>query len=142
MRCAFTAAAVVLACGLLHAQDQATKTRVKVEDGKTITVTGCVAQSSDGSYRLTDVSGKDGAYSDYILATAGGDNPHGINKEVGHRIEVTGKAADQGHGKLKVETKTEGTTGRTDSTSEVKGDLTGLPFLGVQSFHMVASVCR
>ncbi|HEY3886461.1 MAG TPA: hypothetical protein VGL62_14715 [Vicinamibacterales bacterium] len=142
MRLAFTAAAVVLSCGLLHAQDQMTKTRVKVEDGKTITVTGCVAQAPDGSYKLTDVSGKDGAYTDYILATAGSNNLHGLDKEVGHRLEVTGKAADRGHGKLKVETKTEGTTGRTDSTSEVKGDLTGLPFLGVQSFHTVASVCR
>ena len=64
-----------------------------------------------------------------------------IHKHVGERVEITGKAADEGKGKLKVETKAEGTSGKTESKSEVSGDLKGLPYLGVKSFRVLASVC-
>ena len=46
------------------------------------------------------------------------------------RVEIEGKAVDQGKGKIKVESKAEGTTGKTESKSEVQGDLKGLPYLG------------
>jgi hypothetical protein len=76
-----------------------------------------------------------------VLAATDDDSLDDIDKHVGHRVEITGKAADQGKGKIKVETKTEGTTGKTESKSEVKGDLKGLPFLGVKSLKMIATVC-
>ena len=57
-----------------------------------------------------------------------------------------GLAADKGKGKIKVETKNEtktdeGDKAKTESRSEVKGDLKGLPFLGVKTLRMIASVC-
>jgi len=138
------ACAVVLATAVagLHAQDVKSKTKVTVEDGKDIKVTGCVDRNPDGGFLLTNVAGKNGALGSYVLA---GDNDD-LDKHVGHRVEVSGKAADQGKGKISVETKNEIKTGdgdkkKSESKSEVKGDLTGLPFLGVKSLRMIASVC-
>jgi hypothetical protein len=142
MKLCYTALAFVLAGGLVAAQDvEKSKTKVKVDDGKTITVTGCVARTPEGGYSLTNVAGKDGALSSYTLSAADNDELDGIDKHIGHRVEITGKAADKGKGKLKVETTTEGTSGKTESKSEVKGDLKGLPYLGVKSYRMIASVC-
>ena len=52
MKLCYTALAVVLASGMVIAQDadQKSKTKVKVDDGKTTTVTGCVARTGDGEY--------------------------------------------------------------------------------------------
>jgi hypothetical protein len=143
MKLGYVAVAVMLACGLATAQDteKKSKTKIRVDDGKNVTVTGCVERASDGAFTLTNVAGKDGALGSYILAATDDNDLDDIDKHVGHRVEVTGKAADQGKGKLKVESKTEGTSGKTESKSEVKGDLKGLPYLGVKSFKMLASVC-
>ena len=143
MKLAYVAVAVVLAGGLVMAQDidKKSKTKIKVDDGKTVTVTGCVERSPEGGFTLTNVAGKDGAVGSYMLAGTDDNDLDDLGKHVGHRVEVTGKAADQGKGKIKVESKTEGTSGKTESKSEVKGDLKGLPYLGVKSFRMIASVC-
>ena len=144
MRLCYTALALLLASGIAIAQDvdQKSKTNVKVDDGKSTTVTGCIERNADGGFMLTNVAGKDGARGSYLLAATTDDNDlDDIHKHVGERVEITGKAADQGKGKLKVETKAEGTTGKTESKSEVSGDLKGLPYLGVKSFRVLASVC-
>jgi hypothetical protein len=144
MKLGYTAMAVVLAAGLVSAQEieKKTKTKVKVDDGKSMTVTGCLERSPEGAYTLTNVSGKDGALGSYMLAATDDDDKlDDLDKHIGHRIEVEGKAADQGKGKIKVESKSEGTSGKTESKAEVKGDLKGLPYLGVKSFRMLATVC-
>jgi hypothetical protein len=120
---------------------------VVVEDGESITVTGCLQRNADGSLTLTHSAGKDGSVGSYILAArTGEDDLDDLAKHLGHRIEVSGKAADRGNGRIKVETKNEiegadGRKARTESKSEVKGDLGGLPYLGVKSFRMLATVC-
>src|SRR6478752_3182274 len=133
MKLCYTALAVVLATGLAAAQssDQKSTTKVKVDEGKSITVTGCVERGADGTYTLTNVANKDGARGSYLLAATGDNDLDNIDKHVGHRVEIEGKAADQGKGKIKVESKAEGTSGKTESKSEIKGDLKGLPYLGV-----------
>ena len=142
MKLGYIAIAVLLAAGLAAAQDaDKSKMKVKVDDGKSMTVTGCVERTADGNYTLTNVANKDGALGSYVLAATDDNDLGDIDKHVGHRLEVTGKAADQGKGKIKVESKTEGTSGKTESKAEVKGDLKGLPYLGVKSFKMLASVC-
>jgi hypothetical protein len=143
-------AAAVGAVGILNAQDvdvkSKSKTRVFVEDGKTMTVTGCVQRSAEG-FSLTNVAGAEGALRSYILAVYENDDDgyEDLEKHVGHRVEITGKAADKGDGKLKVETKSEvkdkGDTKKVESKSEVKGDLATLPFLGVKSLRMIATAC-
>ena len=144
MRLCYTALAT--SCwrpGLAVAQDvdQNSKTKVKVDDGKSTTVTGCIERNADGGFMLTNVAGKDGARGDYLLASSDDNDLDDIHKHVGERVEITGKAADQGKGKLKVETKAEGTGGKTESKSEVSGDLKGLPYLGVKSVRVLACVC-
>jgi hypothetical protein len=135
--------AILLACGVAGAQEvaQKSKSKVSVKDGKTVTVTGCVERSPSGGFVLTHVTGKEGDLSSYMLAPDEDDEADDLAEQVGHRVEITGKAADKGEGKIKVETKTEGTSGKRESTSEVKGDLSGLPFLGVESVRMLATVC-
>ena len=150
MKLGFFIAATFLAVGLAGAQDFGkSKTRVIVEEGKEMTVTGCVQRNAEGSYTLTNVAGKDGSAGTYILARLGDrsdDEVEDLAGLVGKRVEVTGKAADQRDGKIRVETKSEvkkadGDTARTETKSEVKGDLDGLPYLGVKSSRMIASVC-
>lgn len=145
MKLGYTAAAVILACAVAGAQEvkEKTKTKVSVEDGKEITVTGCVARGAQGGFTLTNVAGKDGAMGSYALV---GDEANEVDNHLGHRVEIRGKAADQGKGKVKVETKNEvkvkgEDTKKTESKSEVKGDLQGLPFLSVKSVRMLATVC-
>jgi hypothetical protein len=140
----FSAIAIIAACGLVRAQDveKKTQTKVSVEDGRSITVTGCVQANPSGGYTLTNVAGKDGSLGSYVLASDDDE----LKDNVGHRVEITGKAANQGQGKIRIETKNEtsvadGDTSKTVSKSEVKGDLKGLPYLGVKSIRTIASVC-
>ena len=140
-------ALIALTAGVVQmsAQETAQKTqsKVSVEDGKSITVTGCVARSPDGGYTLTNVANKAGALGSYMLTLEDDDD---VKDHVGHRVEIEGKAADKGTGRIKVETKNESTAAdgdksKTTSTAEVKGDLKGLPYLGVKKVKMLASVC-
>jgi hypothetical protein len=114
-----------------------------------MTVTGCVQRNSDGGLTLTNAAGKDGTVGSYILAMLGndeGDRLDDLKDHVGHRVEIVGKAADRGAGRIKVKTESEvrkadGGKGKTETKAELKGDLNGLPFLGVKSSRMLASVC-
>jgi hypothetical protein len=139
--------AVVTACGLVQAQEvekaRKSETKITVEDGKDIKATGCVERNADGGYMLTNVANKDGAMGSYVLAT---DDDDDLKDHVGHRVEISGKAADKGNGKVTIETTTEshaadGDKSKTKSKAEVKGDLKGLRYLGVKSVRMLASVC-
>jgi hypothetical protein len=132
------ATALALATTMVAAQDKS-KTRVIVEDGKEMTLTGCVQRNPDGGYTLTNAAGKDGVVASYILARLEDkdDELDDLKDHVGHRVEIKGRAADRGEGKIRVKTD----SGKTESQSEVKGDLSGLPFLGVKSVRMIASVC-
>ena len=131
--------AIALATAMTAAQDKP-KTRVIVEDGKDVTLTGCVQRTPEGGYTLTNAAGKDGVVGSYILALLDDDDNDELDDlkdHVGHRVEIRGKAADRGDGRIRVKTD----SGKTESQSEIKGDLNGLPYLGVKSSRMIASVC-
>jgi hypothetical protein len=116
------------------------KTRIVVEDGKELSITGCVQRNADGGFTLTHAAGKDGIVGSYILARLEDDDDDELDDlkdHVGHRVEINGKAADKGKGRIKVMTE----SGKTETKSEMKGDLSGLPYLGVKSSRMIASVC-
>ena len=106
-----------------------TKTKVKVDGGKEVTVVGCVADNPGGGYMLTNAGGMQ-------YALVGGDD---IAKHLGHRVEVTGKATDAEHGKVKIESKEK--TNRADTTHE-KSEIKGVHALSVKSVKMLASSCR
>jgi hypothetical protein len=149
MKLGSVGAAILLAGGLAAAQEiDKTKTRVIVEDGKAMTVTGCVQRNADGELTLTNVADKDGRVASYILAAVNdeADELGDLKGKVGQRVEVKGIAADRGEGKIRVKTESEarkadGGTAKTEVKSEVKGDLDGLPFLGVKSARVIAAVC-
>jgi len=107
-----------------------TKTKMKVDDGKEVTVAGCVAENPGGGFMLTDAGGG------MRYALVGGED---VSKHVGHRIEVKGKATDAEHGKVKIETKEK--SSRADTTRE-KTELKGAHALSVKSIKMLASSCR
>lgn len=120
------------------------KTKISVDDGKEMTVTGCVARSG-ADFSLTNAAGKNGALGSYVLV-ANGDERDDLSKHVGHRVEIKGKAVDHGNGEMTVKTETElqtsdGDKKKRESTTKVKGALDGLPFLGVKSVRMIATVC-
>jgi hypothetical protein len=133
----------IVAMCTLSAGAQGTQTRskttVEVKDGKDITTTGCVERTARGEYVLTGV----GTGGSIQYALVGKDD---FGKHLGERIEVTGKATDLGDAKVKVETesKTEGKDG-TDTehrtTRVEKGDISGLPLLGVKSMKKLAATC-
>jgi hypothetical protein len=110
-----------------------TKTKIDVKDGKDITISGCLAANPDGGYMLTTTSGA----MKYALVT-----DDDLAKHVGHRMEVKGKAADRGDGKVKVES-TVGTSGgeTAKTTTEMKGDMAGMHYLGVKSVKMISKSC-
>jgi hypothetical protein len=110
-----------------------TKTKVDVKDGKDVKVEGCLAANPAGGYMLTTTRGD----MKYALVT-----DDDLSKHVGHRMEIKGKAADRGDGKVKIESSVGTTGGETaKTTTEMKGDMAGMHFLGVKSVKMLSSSC-
>src|SRR5258708_8448664 len=73
------------------------KTKVKVDGGKEMTVSGCLTRNLDGGYKLTDPQGR------MIYALVSGDD---LEKHVGHRIEVRGNPTHARHAHVQIETPT------------------------------------
>ena len=119
------------------------KSKIAIKGGKDVLVTGCVEPLASGDgYMLTNVADKTGALHSYMLVSDDDD----LSKHVGHRVQISGKAADQGDATVKSETKTtqkveHGDDKETHHKSEVRGDLAGVPFLGVKSVKMIAASC-
>jgi hypothetical protein len=128
---AFCLAAVcAVGVGAQSSETVKTKTKVKVDGGKDVTVSGCLSRNMDGGYKLTDAQGR------MVYALVGGDD---LDKHLGHRIEVKGKATDGHDGKVKIETETK-TSG--DQKTKEKTELTGdVHALGVKSVKMISSSC-
>ncbi len=109
------------------------KTKVEVKGGKNVTIRGCLDRSSGGGYLLTDSEGG----LKYALVT-----DDDLSSHVGHRVEVRGKAADKGDARVKIEHSV-GTGGQTAETkTDVPGDQTALPYLGVRSVKNIAGSCQ
>jgi hypothetical protein len=141
---AICAAALCVASLSAGAGQTSTKSKVTVKDGKDVNVTGCVASASSGSgksYMLTNVADKKGAMHSYMLV-----NDDDVSKHLGHRVQISGKVADRGDGKIEIETKSKtkvehGDDKETKSKSTLEGDLAGMPYLSVKSLKMIAAVC-
>jgi uncharacterized protein (AIM24 family) len=116
------------------------KSTVKVKDGESVKVTGCIAPVAGGQgFLLTNVADKTGALNDYILVSDEVD----LSKHIGHRVQIEGKATDNKDGKVEMETKTRtkvegGDDRETKRKSEVQGESR---YLGVHSLKMIAAAC-
>ena len=142
-----TLVSAMAAAAPVAAQDVSSKskTKISVDEGKEMVVTGCVARSSEGEFSLTHAAGKNGPLGSYVLVAEGGEKD-ALGDHVGHRVEIKGKAADRGDGEVTIKTQSEVRSGdgdkkKRESTTRVKGDLDGLPLLGVKSVRMLATVC-
>ena len=93
-----TFVAVICAVSLSAQTTETTrsKTKVKVDGGKDVEVIGCVQENPGGGFMLTDSTGG------MRYAFVGGEN---VDKQLGHRVEVKGKATSPDHGKVKIETR-------------------------------------
>jgi hypothetical protein len=136
--------AAIWSAGLgAQTKETETKSKITIKDGKSVTVTGCVAPSVSGTgFILTNVADKTGALHDYLLVADNDD----LSKHVGHRVQLSGNVTDQGDAKIKIETTSKtkvehGDDKETHNRTEVKGDAPGMPYLGVKSVKMIAAVC-
>ena len=122
-----------------------TQTTVELKGGKDVEVRGCLERTASGSYMLTDVreAKKDERLAHHNYAVVSDVD---LADHVGKRVEIKGKAVEDGKGKVSIESKvkTEGdhkpdeqTTTKSEATS---GDLT--PYLGVKSIKTLSSSCR
>jgi len=132
MRLISSLAVAAFCCVTVSAQTETdkTKTKMKVDDGKEITVSGCLAANPAGGYMVTSKEGN----AQYALV--GG---HDLDKHVGHHVEIKGDTTEHGHGNVKVETKTKSTNAdTTKDKATLKGDVHAL---SVKSLKMIASSC-
>ena len=130
--CAAFGLAAMCAVGL-GAQTTTTKTKVEVKDGKEITVSGCLERNPGGGYMLTTTQGA----MKYAIVT-----DDDLAKHVGHRVELKGKAADRGDGKVKIESTSKTGDDKSRAKTEIKGeDMAGMKYLGMKSLKMISTSC-
>jgi hypothetical protein len=120
-----------------------TKTKIEIKGGKNVTVIGCLERRSSGAYVLTDVNENGRTdHPRYALVTS-----KDLSRHVGQRVEISGKAVQNGHGKLAVEetTKTQVDDGK-DQETKTKTEATSgeldMPSLGVRSMKTLSSSCN
>ena len=131
--CAAFGLAAMCAVGL-GAQSATTKTKTKIEvkDGKEITVSGCLEKNPDGGYMLATNNGS----MKYVLVT-----DDDLSKHLGHRVELKGKASDRGDGKVKIRSKVGSGDDKATAKTEMKGDMSGMHYLGMKSLKMISTSC-
>ncbi len=140
--CALCVAAVGTIGVAAQTSETTTKTKITVQDGESVKVTGCVQPAvTGGGFVLTNVADKSGALHNYWLLTDGD-----MSKHIGHRVQIEGKVTDRGDAKVKIETKTKtevdnGDDRETKTKSEIKGDQVSMPYLGVKDVKMIAASC-
>ncbi|HEY7285645.1 MAG TPA: hypothetical protein VH497_09390, partial [Vicinamibacterales bacterium] len=117
------------------------KSTIKVKDGESVKVTGCVAPVNGGhGFMLTNVADKTGALRDYILVSDDVD----LSKHIGHCVQIEGTATDRKDGKVQTETQTRTKVeGGDDKETKHKSEINGpSPYLGVRSLKMIAAACQ
>ena len=116
MRRFATTFVLALGCaGLVYAQSDKVKTKVKAEDGaRVVTYSGCVQSTPSRSYVLEHVApvskettiNADGSASTTTTFALVPDSTVQLEPQVGHRVEVTGVVIPPGHGDADIKTRT------------------------------------
>jgi len=143
---------LTLGCaGLVYAQSDKVKTKVKADDvGKVVTYSGCVQSTPSRSYVLEHVApvsrettvNADGSSSTTTTFALVPDSSVQLESQVGHRVEVTGVRVPAGHGDIDVKTKTEVNGHDTERTkTEIKkGDYPQFRVMSVKASGESCSV--
>ena len=151
MRRMFTAIALIFGCSMigLQAQSQTTesKTKVKTEDAKTMTFSGCVQTGTEArTYILqhvvpvsttTEAIGTGGTLTTTSYALV--PEKVELQEQVGHKVEVTGVVIPAGKGDSKIETKTK--TAGTEEKTKTEVERGPMPQLRVISVKTLADRC-
>ena len=150
MRRLLTTFVVVFGCmSMLQAQSQTTesKTKIKTDDAKTMTFSGCVQTGTETrSYILqnvvpirttTEVTGTGGTLTTTSYALV--PEKVELQEHVGHKVEVTGVVIPAGKGDAKIETKTK--TGGTEEKTKTEVEKGPIPQLRVISVKTLADRC-
>jgi len=123
-----------------------TQTTVELKGGKDVEVRGCLERTAAGEYMLTDVrdAKKDERLANSEYTVVSDDN---LADHVGKRVEIKGKAVENGKGKVSVESKVKTENEhRPDESSTTKTEATSgntlTPYLGVKSIKTLSSSCR
>jgi hypothetical protein len=120
-----------------------TKTKTEIKGGTDVTVIGCLERLTNGDFILTEEH-DNRRLEPTRYALVGSEN---FSKHVGERVEIKGKAAANGHGKVAVESKTKTEAEHTkDQEAKTKTEGTvgafDMPVLGVTSLKTLSSSCR
>ncbi len=125
-----------------------TTTKIELNGGRDVTLTGCVARSPGGTtFLLTNVGTTTGGLKTYHLVVDDREQSDAreLARHIGRKVEIKGKAIDDGEGKVETTTRTEvegaGPDRSTTTKGELRGDLDGFPFLGVDEVKMVSESC-
>lgn len=149
MRRMFTAIVLIVGCASMQAQSQTTesKTKIKTDDAKTMTFSGCVQTGTETrSYILqnvvpirttTEVTGTGGTLTTTSYALV--PEKVELQEHVGHKVEVTGVVIPAGKGESKIETKTK--TGGTQEKTKAEINRGPIPQLRVISVKTLADRC-
>jgi hypothetical protein len=151
MRRMFTAIALIFGCSMIgvQAQSQTTesKTKIKTEDAKTMTFSGCVQTGTEArTYILqhvvpvsttTEAIGTGGTLTTTSYALV--PEKVELQEQVGHKVEVTGVVIPAGKGDSKIETKTK--TGGTEEKTKTEVARGPMPQLRVISVKTLADRC-
>ena len=150
MRRLLTTFVVVCGCmSMLQAQSQTTesKTKIKTDDAKTMTFTGCVQTGTEArTYILqnvvpvrttTEAIGTGGTLTTTSYALV--PEKVEMQEQVGHKVEVTGVVIPAGKGESKIETKTK--TGGTEEKTKAEVAKGPIPQLRVISVKTLADRC-
>lgn len=131
--CATLGLAAMCAVGLsAQSGTTTTKTKIDIKDGKDVTVTGCLETNPGGGYMLTTSGGA----LKYAVVT-----DDDLAKHLGHRVELKGKAADKGDGKVTIESEVKTGDDKAKAKTELKGDMAGMHYLGLKSLKMISTSC-
>ena len=130
--CLAVAGAVALGA---QSSETTTKTKIEVEHGKDMKVTGCVEAGRRGRL-CADAGRQQGpAMHRYTLVSDNED----FSKVVGHRVQIEGKVGDRGNGKVEIKTETKVDGPAKDTHSKTEG---AAAYLGVKHMKMIAGSCK
>lgn len=148
MRAGIFGICMALGCAAgLSAQSATVKqeTRIEVEDGKEVVLTGCLGRSASGDgFVLTNVEGREDDEHARAYFLVGEEDD--LSEHLGHLVEIEGKATDE-DGELEVTTRTtverdDADDKETETKTEIEGDLSGAPYLGVEEVRMIRTSCN
>lgn len=143
-----TGCATSLTLASAGAQTTESKTKIKAEDGKVVSYTGCVQTGTQTrTYVLQNVipvahteatgtSGTTSSSTTYALVPGGTVQ---FQEHVGHKVEVTGVLVPGGKGDTKIKAKEKSKSGESETKAEIERG--PMPQLKVVSVKPLAESC-